>query len=60
MKYNKYDKLFDAVDEYREARNEELPNYDPSGYAEDRRKERRKKAEEMLDILFREMIDRLR
>lgn len=53
---SKYDHLMDAANEYREARAEELPNYDPQNYAQDRRDKRRAAAESALDAALKTVV----
>ncbi len=55
----KYDALLDALDEYRDARDESLPDYDPCGYARSSREERRILASAKLDDAFATIINHL-
>jgi len=53
----RYEKLFKAMDEYKEAVDRHLPNYDPVGHAEKSKKEAIKIAEDKLDDAFIDIIE---
>ena len=56
---SRYDNLIDALDEFREAREEQRRElgYDPHNYTKNSRKERLDAAEEKLDVAFTTIVN---